>query len=99
MIDQVTARFIRRTIVGLLLAGLIALGYFVLQPFLIPVAWAMIIAYTSWPIYSFLYRSLKVNATLSALLMTMLITTAFILLPRCGSFHCCVMKSAPSIPI
>lgn len=79
MIDQVTARFIRRTIVGLLLAGLIALGYFVLQPFLIPVAWAMIIAYTSWPIYSFLYRSLKVNATLSALLMTMLITTAFIL--------------------
>ena len=79
MIDQATARFIRRIIVGLLLGGLVMLGYTVVQPFIIPVAWAMIIAYASWPLYCLLRQSIKLRPTLSALLMTLLVTTAFIL--------------------
>lgn len=79
MLDQVTARFIRRTIVGLLLGGLLILGYTVLQPFIIPVVWAMIIAYATWPVYSLLRRYIHHGKTLSALLMTLLLTTAFVL--------------------
>lgn len=55
------------------------LGYTVVQPFIIPVAWAMIIAYASWPLYCLLRQSIKLRPTLSALLMTLLVTTAFIL--------------------
>ena len=79
MLDQVTARSIRRIIVGLLLGGLLILGYIVLQPFVIPVIWAMVIAYATWPVYSLLCRYIHSRKTLSALLMTLLLTTAFVL--------------------
>jgi len=79
MLDQITTRFIRRTIVGLLLGGLLILGYVVLQPFMVPVAWAMIIAYATWPLFSLLRKYIPHRKTLSALLMTLLLTTAFVL--------------------
>lgn len=79
MLDQLTARFIRRTIVGSLLGGLLILGYIVLQPFIVPVAWAMIIAYATWPLFSLLRRYIHHGKTLSALLMTLLLTAAFVL--------------------
>lgn len=79
MLDQVTARFMRRTIVGLLLGGLLILGYIVLQPFIVPVAWAMIIAYATWPLFLLIRKYIHLGETLSALLMTLLLTAAFVL--------------------
>jgi predicted PurR-regulated permease PerM len=79
MLDQVTARFVRRTIVSLLLGGLLILGYVVLQPFIIPVAWAMIIAYATWPLFLLVRKYVHQGKTLSALLMTFLLTAAFVL--------------------
>ena len=47
--------------------------------FIAPVVWALILAYVSWPLYARLRRLLRGNATLSALLMTLLLTMAFVL--------------------
>ena len=69
----------RRLIVALLIGGLGLLGYAVLHLFVVPVAWAAIVAYTTWPVYVRIRRGLRGRATLSALLMTLLLATAFVL--------------------
>ncbi len=78
MIEQVTDKIIRRVILGLLLGGLLALAYAVLHLFIVPVAWAAIIAFATWPIYQLLRRRLPRHPALSALLMTLLLSAAFI---------------------
>lgn len=65
-----------RAILIVLLGALIALAFTVLQPFLVPVAWAAIVAYTTWPLYARLHRALGGRATLSAALMSLLILAA-----------------------
>jgi predicted PurR-regulated permease PerM len=70
---------IRRLILGLLLAVLLLLAYRVLHLFLVPVAWAMILAYVSWPAYRWLRDRLPGRPTLSALLMTGLLSLLFAL--------------------
>ena len=79
MSDLVAATLTRRIILGLLLGGLVILSYSVLHLFLIPVAWAIILAYTTWPLYARLRLLLRGNATGSALIMTLLLTAAFVL--------------------
>ena len=79
MSDLVAATLTRRIILGLLLGGLVILSYSVLHLFLIPVAWAVILAYTTWPLYARLRLLLRGNATGSALIMTLLLTAAFVL--------------------
>lgn len=79
MLDLSTIRFIRRIIISVLLGGLLFLGYIVLQPFIIPLAWAMIIAYATWPIYLKLRIHLFRHPTLASLVMTLILATAFIL--------------------
>jgi predicted PurR-regulated permease PerM len=69
----------KHVVLALLLAGLVALGFLVLRPFLVPVAWALIISYVTWPAYSRLRRLLRESAGTSALLMTLLLTCACIL--------------------
>jgi predicted PurR-regulated permease PerM len=64
----------RRIVLLLLLAGLAALGYAVLHLFLVPVAWAVIVAYVTWPTYRRLRAMLRGSAVASALLMTVLLT-------------------------
>jgi predicted PurR-regulated permease PerM len=49
MIDQVAEKIARRVILGFLLGGLLLLSYAVLHLFIVPVAWAVIIAYATWP--------------------------------------------------
>jgi predicted PurR-regulated permease PerM len=71
--------WLRRLIVVVLLGGLLLLSYVVLKPFLVPVIWALILAYVTWPLYARLRRLLRGQATLSALLMTLLLTAAFVL--------------------
>lgn len=68
-----------RVVLGILLGGLLLLSYAVLQPFLVPVAWAVILAYVTWPIVIWLRRLLRGRTTITALLMTLLLTAAFVL--------------------
>jgi predicted PurR-regulated permease PerM len=77
--DYVTVTLTRRIILGLLLGGLVILTYSVLHLFLVPMAWAGILAYATWPLYERLRRLLRGNATGSAFIMTLLLTAAFIL--------------------
>jgi Ca2+-transporting ATPase len=70
---------IRQLIPGILLAGLLLLGFMVLREFLLTLTWALIIAYVVWSPYCRLRRQLKGNASLSAALMTALIATVIFL--------------------
>lgn len=69
----------RRIILALLLGGLFVLGYLVLSWFIAPAVWAAILAYVTWPAYARLRQLLRGNAIGSALLMTLLLTAAFVL--------------------
>ncbi|HEY8035502.1 MAG TPA: calcium-translocating P-type ATPase, PMCA-type [Methylobacter sp.] len=70
---------IRQLIPGILLAGLLLLGFMVLREFLLTLIWALIIAYVVWPPYRYLRQQLKGNATLSAALMTAIIAAVIFL--------------------
>src|SRR5512141_1352943 len=69
----------RRIILALLLGGLFILGYLVLSWFIVPAVWAAILAYVTWPAYARLRKLMRGNAFGSALLMTLLLTAAFVL--------------------
>ncbi|BAL23800.1 AI-2E family transporter [Azoarcus sp. KH32C] len=79
MIDPSAERITRRVIVGFLLGGLLVLGYTVLHLFIVPVAWAIIIAFATWPLYQPLRRRLPRHPTLGALTMTLLLAAALVL--------------------
>ncbi|MFO1350889.1 MAG: AI-2E family transporter [Gammaproteobacteria bacterium] len=69
----------RRIIFGLFIVGLLLLSFNVLKVFIIPVAWAIILAYVTWPIYRYLRKIFQERPGLSALLMTLIMTAAFVL--------------------
>jgi predicted PurR-regulated permease PerM len=77
--DFVTAPWLRRLIVAALVIGLVVLSFQVLQPFIVPLIWAAILAYVTWPAYTRLLALLRGRRTLTALLMTFLLTAAVIL--------------------
>lgn len=77
--DFVTAPWLRRLIVAALVIGLVVLSFQVLQPFIVPLIWAAILAYVTWPAYIRLLELLHGRRTLTALLMTFLLTAAVIL--------------------
>ncbi|MEW6703668.1 MAG: AI-2E family transporter [Pseudomonadota bacterium] len=79
MNDPFASAGTRRLVLALLVGGLLLLAYAVLQLFLVPVAWAAIMAYTTWPLHARLRRALGGRATLSATLMTLLLSAAFVL--------------------
>jgi len=79
MHDPVGSFTPRRLILALLLGGLLVLAYAVLHLFLVPIAWAAIMAYATWPLYVRLRRAVGGRATLSAALMTLLLTAAIAL--------------------
>ncbi|MCX7088084.1 MAG: AI-2E family transporter [Methylococcales bacterium] len=70
----------RQLIPGILLAVLLLLSYRVLQEFLLTLTWAFIIAYVMWPMYRWLKRHCNGRQTLSALVMTAVITLAILLM-------------------
>lgn len=78
MEDFVSAPWLRRLIIAVLLAGLVLLGFRVMEPFIVPVVWAAILAYVSWPAYEWLVRKLAGRATLAAVLMTTAVSLAVI---------------------
>lgn len=69
----------RRVILGLFLGGLLLLSFQVIEFFIVPVAWAAILAYVTWPLHARLRRGLRGHGSVSALLMTLLLAAAFVL--------------------
>jgi predicted PurR-regulated permease PerM len=78
MEDFVSAAWVRRLISIALLAGLVLLGFRVIAPFIVPVVWAAILAYVSWPAYEWLTRKLGGRQLLSGTLMTVAVSAAVI---------------------
>ena len=69
----------RRIALGLFLTGLMVLSYRVLELFLVPVAWAIVLVSVTWPAYGPLRRLMGRYVGLSALVMTLLLGLTFAL--------------------
>ena len=78
MEDFVSAPWLRRLITTAVLAGLVVLGFEVLEPFIVPIVWAGILAYVSWPAYEWLIRVFRGRSVIAALVMTLAVTAAVI---------------------
>jgi P-type Ca2+ transporter type 2C len=79
MNDFLTNKSIQQFVPGILLAGLLLLGFMVLREFLLTLVWAFIIAYVTWPPYRWLKQRLHNNTTLSAAMMTAIIAVMLFL--------------------
>jgi len=64
---------------GLFLAGLIILAYQVLSHFIIPVAWAVILVYVSWPLHTLVQKLFPGRPTLAALATSLLLASVLVL--------------------
>lgn len=64
--------FNKRIVPWLALAGLISLAFIVVAPFLVPVAWAGVLSYASWPIATRIHSYCKGRDTLAATITTAL---------------------------
>lgn len=78
MEDFVSAPWLRRLITVVLLAALVLLGFQILDPFIVPMVWAAILAYVSWPAYQRLLRLFRGQTVIAALVMTLFVTAAVI---------------------
>jgi predicted PurR-regulated permease PerM len=76
--EDFSAPWLRRLITAALLAGLVLLGYYVLDPFIVPLVWAAILAFVSWPAYEWLLRALHGRGIVAALIMTAAVSLAVI---------------------
>lgn len=78
MEDLTRALWLRRMIVAGLLAGLLLLAFQVLQPFVVPVIWAVILAYVTWPAHERLVRLFRGQRGPAALVMTLILATLIV---------------------
>ncbi|MCU0759382.1 MAG: AI-2E family transporter [Steroidobacteraceae bacterium] len=78
MEDLTRALWLRRMIVAGLLAGLLLLAFQVLQPFIVPVIWAVILAYVTWPAHERLVRLFRGQRGPAALVMTILLAALIV---------------------
>jgi len=78
MQDLASAPWLRRLITVLLLAGLVLLGFRVMDPFIVPVVWACILAFVTWPAYEWVLRTCRGRRIVAALLMTTAVSVAVI---------------------
>jgi predicted PurR-regulated permease PerM len=76
--DFLSAPWLRRLITVALLAGLVLLGFLVLDPFIVPIVWAAILAFVTWPAYVWLIGKCRGRATIAALAMTAVVSVAVI---------------------
>jgi len=79
MRDRFTDRLSNRLVLGILLGGLLVLTFGVVRPFVVPVAWAVILAYSTWPLLEWVRKLLRGRRTLAAAAMTLLLTASFVL--------------------
>ena len=78
MEDQTLRALTRRAILALFLGGLLLLSYEVLHFFFVPMAWAGILAFVTWPVYARLVRLAPGMPNLTALAMTVALAAAFV---------------------
>lgn len=78
MEDLASAPWLRRLITVVVLALLVLLGFRVMEPFIVPLVWAGILAYVTWQGYTRLLRRCRGRRAPAALLMTLLVTLAVI---------------------
>jgi predicted PurR-regulated permease PerM len=64
--------FSRRIVPWIALTGLISLAFVILTPFLVPIAWASVISYVSWPIAKRIHQWCNGRDTLAASINTLL---------------------------
>lgn len=76
--ELIPASWLRRLIVVVLVVGLALLGFLVLDPFIVPVIWATILAYVTWPLYQWLLGKWRGRSILAALAMTTVVSAAVI---------------------
>jgi predicted PurR-regulated permease PerM len=74
MSQQDTPPWLRRAIVTSLLAGLLAAGFVVMQPFLAAITWAAILTYVAWPLHLRVLARLRGHRAWAALVMALLLT-------------------------
>jgi predicted PurR-regulated permease PerM len=68
-----------RIVGALALAGLAVGILWVLRPFVSAVLWAIVLTYSTWPVFEFVRRSMRCNSTLAASVMTALLTLVILL--------------------
>lgn len=78
MEDFVSAQWLRRLITVTVLAGLVLLGFRVMEPFIIPVVWAAILAFVTWPAYVRVLRACRGRSVIASLIMTAAVSIAVI---------------------
>ena len=78
MEDLVSAPWLRRLITAALLAGLVLLGFRVMEHFIVPVVWAAILAFVTWPAYLWVLNVCRGRSIIASLLMTAAVSLAVI---------------------
>jgi predicted PurR-regulated permease PerM len=76
--EVLSAPWLRRLITAALLIGLVLLGFRIMDPFIVPLVWAGILAFVSWPAYRWLRRQCRGRNTIAALLMTTAVSVAVV---------------------
>lgn len=67
-------------IVGLTMLTLLALGCLVvLRPFMSAILWALILSFSTWPVYTWMLRKFDGRRTLAATVMTLLVAAVLVL--------------------
>lgn len=74
MEDLTRALWLRRLVVASLLAGLFLLAFQVLQPFIVPVIWAGILAFVTWPLHERMVVWVGGKRAVAASIMTVLLS-------------------------
>ena len=76
--DLFTAPWLRWLVTVAMLTGLCLLGFLVLDPFIVPVVWAAILGFVTWPGYEWLRGKCRGRRTPAALGMTLVVSAAVI---------------------
>jgi predicted PurR-regulated permease PerM len=76
--DLGSAPWLRRLIIATVLAVLVLLGFRVMEPFIIPVVWAAILAFVTWPAYERVLRACHGRRVIASLIMTTAVSIAVI---------------------
>lgn len=71
--------FTRWLVTGAVLSVLAALTWLVLRSFLVPLLWAVILVYVTWPAHAWLRRHFRGHATAATLVMTLVLSSLVVL--------------------
>ncbi|MET0984736.1 MAG: AI-2E family transporter [Steroidobacteraceae bacterium] len=73
-----TSTWFRRVVVAAILTGILLLTYTILRPFLVPLIWAAILAYVSWPLHLRVLKAVGQRTVVASLITTLLLGTVLI---------------------